>query len=166
MTEESVRPIDPLPEEFEGPETGRKLKRLFHATRPKFAPASVLPIFAGTAWGAAVSGQFDAYVFMLALLATVCVHGASNVLNDVGDDELGTDGANDDRIYPYTGGSRFIQMEILSKAEMRRWGIGLLLIAAALGALLYVEKGPTILIFGLIGIALCVLYSPSRRFEY
>lgn len=159
MREESVRPINPLPEEFSGPSGTRKLKRLFHATRPKFFPASVLPVLAGTAFGAAVTGAFDFYVFVLALLATVCVHAASNVLNDVGDEDIGTDRANEDRIYPYTGGSRFIQMEILSRTEMRRWGIGLLLIAALLGGLLLLERGPAILVFGAIGIALGVLYS-------
>ena len=155
----SVRPLNPLPEEFAGQSAARRLKRLAHATRPKFFPASVLPVVAGTAWGAAVSGALDAYVFAIALVATVCVHAASNVLNDVGDDDLGTDRINEDRIYPYTGGSRFIQMGILGRHEMRRWGIGLLLIAALLGGLLLVEKGPTILVFGLAGIALGVLYS-------
>ncbi len=159
MTEESVRPINPIPEDFDGSSAGRRLKRLVHATRPKFFPASVLPVLAGTAWGVSVGNLFDAYVFILALLATVCVHAASNVLNDVGDEDSGTDRANDDRIYPYTGGSRFIQMGILDQGEMRRWGIGLLVIAAVLGTLLLVEKGPTVLLFGLAGITLGVLYS-------
>ncbi len=159
MAEETVRPIDPLPEEFEGSSAGRILKRLIHAARPSFFPASVLPVLAGTAWGVSVSGAFDAYVFVIAVLATVCVHAMSNVLNDVGDEDLGTDRMNVDRIYPYTGGSRFIQMGILSQGEMRRWGVGLLIAAVLLGALLLVEKGPAILIFGLIGIALGVLYS-------
>lgn len=54
--------------------------------RPKFFPASVLPVLAGTAWGYMAAGQFDLSCFVLALLATVCVHAGANVLNDVGDD--------------------------------------------------------------------------------
>ena len=159
MSQESVPPINPAPGEFVGDSSARSAKRLFHATRPKFFPASVLPVVVGTAWGAYVAGAFDAYVFMLALVATVCVHAASNVLNDVGDEMIGTDRINEQRIYPYTGGSRFIQMGILSQSIMARLGAGLLVFAAILGVLLFLEKGPAILLFGLAGIALGVLYS-------
>ena len=159
MSSQSVRPLNPAPEEFAGDSFGRSLKRAFHATRPKFYPASVLPVITGTAWGAYVSGSFNLYVFVLALLATVCVHAAANVLNDVGDEMIGTDGRNEDRIYPYTGGSRFIQMGILSQSRMARLGIALLVIAAVAGVLLYLAMGPIVLVFGLIGVALAVLYS-------
>jgi 1,4-dihydroxy-2-naphthoate octaprenyltransferase len=151
--------MNPIPDDFAGDSGARSMKRLFHATRPKFFPASVLPVIAGTAWGAHVSTGFDSYVFVLALLATVCVHAASNVLNDVGDEMVGTDRVNDKRIYPYTGGSRFIQMGILSQSVMARLGAGLLVFAALLGLALFLEKGPVILLFGLAGVALGVLYS-------
>ena len=159
MPHESARPIDPIAEEFAGESLSKALKRAFHATRPKFFPASVLPVLAGSAWGASVSNNFDFYVFALALLATVCVHAASNVLNDVGDETLGTDRRNEQRIYPYTGGSRFIQMGILSQSRMARLGVLLLVIATIAGLALFVEKGPVVLLFGLVGVALGVLYS-------
>lgn len=159
MSSQSVRPLNPAPEDFAGDSFGRALKRAFHATRPKFYPASVLPVITGTAWGAFVSESFDLYVCVLAVLATVCVHAAANVLNDVGDETIGTDGRNENRIYPYTGGSRFIQMGILSQSRMARLGVILLLIAAAAGMLLYLARGPIVLAFGLIGVALAVLYS-------
>ena len=159
MPQESAQPINPVTEEFAGDSPSRAAKRLFHATRPKFFPASVLPVIAGSAWGAWVSGQFDIYVFALALLATVCVHAASNVLNDVGDEMIGTDRQNDNRIYPYTGGSRFIQTGILTQSRMARLGVGLLLVAALAGLGLFIEKGPVVLLFGVAGIALGVLYS-------
>jgi 1,4-dihydroxy-2-naphthoate octaprenyltransferase len=127
--------------------------------RPKFFPASVLPVVAGTAWGFSVAGSFDWLVFALALFATVCVHGASNVLNDVGDDSGGTDRHNDDRIYPYTGGSRFIQQGIMSASEMARWGTSLLAMAAIAGIVLIYLKGAMVLYFGITGVLLAVLYS-------
>lgn len=154
-----VREMNPAPEDFAGDAPAQVFKRLFNATRPKFYPASVLPVIAGSAWGYAVTGGFEWGVFILALLATVLVHAGSNVLNDVGDEIIGTDGLNEDRIYPYTGGSRFIQTGILSTAAMTRLGVGLLVAAALLGALLLIEKGPMILAFGFAGIALAVLYS-------
>jgi 1,4-dihydroxy-2-naphthoate octaprenyltransferase len=159
MSQESVRPINPAPEDFTGDSGARSIKRFFHATRPKFYPASVLPVIAGTAFGVYVAGAFDAYVFTLALIATVCVHAASNVLNDVGDETIGTDRVNEQRIYPYTGGSRFIQMGILSQSRMARLGVGLLIFAALLGILLILEKGPVVLLFGITGVVLAVMYS-------
>jgi 1,4-dihydroxy-2-naphthoate octaprenyltransferase len=159
MTVSSVRPGNPVQEEFVGESVSRVAKRFFHATRPKFFPASVLPVVAGTAWGIYASAQFDYVVFLLALLATVCVHAGSNVLNDVGDDDIGTDQRNDQRIYPYTGGSRFIQTGILTSSHMARLGWGLLVIAAIAGVFLLLAKGPVIIVFGVAGIALGVLYS-------
>jgi len=159
MSQESIQPINPAPDEFAGDSGARSIKRFFHATRPKFFPASVLPVIAGTAFGAHVAGTFDIYVFTLALIATVCVHAASNVLNDVGDETIGTDQINEQRIYPYTGGSRFIQMGILSQSRMAKLGVGLLAFTALLGVLLTLEKGPAVLLFGLAGITLGVLYS-------
>ena len=159
MPANSARPAGPLPEEFSGESLGSAARRLFHATRPKFFPASVLPVLAGTAWGITAGGEFQAAVFGLALLATVCVHAGSNVLNDVGDDAGGTDRMNEDRIYPYTGGSRFIQAGILSPVAMARLGISLLTLAAIAGLALIAMKGPMILYFGLAGVVLGVLYS-------
>ena len=159
MPSDSARPADPIPAEFAGESTGQVAKRLFHATRPKFFPASVLPVLAGTAWGVQVTGQLDALLFILALVATVCVHAGANVLNDVGDDSGGTDRLNTGRIYPYTGGSRFIQTGIMEASGMARLGISLLAVAAIAGLILLLIKGAMILWFGLAGVALAVLYS-------
>lgn len=159
MTADSATPADPTAEEFGGSAAPRVARRLFHATRPKFFPASILPVLAGTAWGSAVAGAFDAFVFLVALIATVCVHAGANVLNDVGDETNGTDRRNTARIYPYTGGSRFIQNGIMSTAGMLRLGMLLLAVAGLLGALLLWLEGPVILVFGLAGVLLAVLYS-------
>lgn len=159
MAQESTQPINPVAADFAGESFKRAAKRAFHATRPKFYPASVLPVLVGTAWGAYATRQVDIYLFVLALLATVCVHAASNVLNDVGDETIGTDRRNELRIYPYTGGSRFIQMGILTQSRMARLGVSLLAVAALLGLALILEKGPVVLLFGLAGIVLAVLYS-------
>ena len=159
MSTDTARVTGPAPEQFAGDAPGQALKRLFHATRPKFFPASVMPVLVGTAWGAQVSGQFDGLAFALALIATVCVHAGANVLNDVGDDSGGTDRQNEDRIYPYTGGSRFIQAGIMSAPAMARLGTGLLTIAAVAGLGLLLLKGSMILVFGFAGVLLAVLYS-------
>lgn len=159
MSQDSARPIGPVAEEFAGESFARMAKRAFHATRPKFYPASILPVVAGTAWGVSAAGRIDLTLFILALLATVLVHAASNVLNDVGDDSIGTDRQNTKRIYPYTGGSRFIQTGILTSSRMARLGVSLLAAAALLGVALIIEKGPVVLLFGLAGVLLAIIYS-------
>lgn len=161
-TSNTVQPMEPTAAAFAANSTRTRLKRLFLATRPAFFPASVAPVIVGSAWGYRVAGEFDWIVFALALLATLCVHLASNVLNDVGDDASGTDRINDERIFPYTGGSRFIQNNVMSAREMTIWGITLLIVGALLGLALIQLRGPVVLIFGAIGVALGVLYSLPR----
>ena len=159
MPPELERPTGPIPEHFAGASVSATLKRLFHATRPKFYPASVMPVIVGTAWGAWATGALDVTVFVLALFATVCVHAASNVLNDVGDESGGTDQQNQDRIYPYTGGSQFIVREIIDSRGMARLGAGLMILAAIAGVGLLLLKGPIVLVFGAIGLLLAIIYS-------
>ncbi len=159
MSPEAAPVTGPSAEQFAGDSPAQVSKRLFNAMRPKFFPASVLPVLAGTAWGYMAAGQFDLSCFVLALLATVCVHAGANVLNDVGDDAGGTDRQNEDRIYPYTGGSRFIQVGIMSAIGMARLGVSLLGVAAIAGLILLFSKGLMVLWFGLAGVLLAVLYS-------
>ncbi len=164
MIKQATSPLEPRFEDLAGDAPGRKARRLFLATRPKFLTASVLPVIVGTAWGATLAGQFDALAAVLALLATALVHAASNVINDVGDDVTGTDRTNIERIYPYTGGSRFIPEQIMTAAEMHRWGWTLIAIASVLGLVLALLKGPTVIALGLAGIAIAWAYSaPSLQ---
>ncbi len=164
MIKQATSPLEPRFEDLAGDAPGRKARRLFLATRPKFLTASVLPVIVGTAWGATLAGQFDALAAVLALVATALVHAASNVINDVGDDVTGTDRTNIERIYPYTGGSRFIQNQIMTAAEMHRWGWTLIAIASVLGLVLALLKGPTVIALGLAGIAIAWAYSaPSLQ---
>jgi 1,4-dihydroxy-2-naphthoate polyprenyltransferase len=162
MIKDAVSPLEPRYEDLAGDGFGRKARRLFLSTRPKFLTASVLPVFVGTAWGAAVGGRLDLLVAVIALLATALVHAASNVINDVGDEITGTDRDNYDRIYPYTGGSRFIQNHIMTAGEMQHWAWTLFGSAAVLGAWLAWLKGPWVIALGIGGIAIAVLYSAPR----
>lgn len=142
-----------------GPGPLAAFRRGFLATRPKFYTASILPVLVGTAWAAGAHGAFDGLLFALAILATVLAHGFSNVYNDVGDDIGGTDPINVLRIYPYTGGSRFIQNGVLSRDEMFRLAIGLAAAAVAVGLVLALLRGWGVVAFGLAGLAVAWLYS-------
>lgn len=154
------RVIDgPSAAELAGPGAFAALRRAFLATRPKFYTASVLPVLVGTAWAASAGHAFDGVLLALALFATVLAHAATNVYNDVGDDANGTDPQNTGRIYPYTGGSRFIQNGVLSRADMYRLALVLGALALATGLVLTVLRGPGVMVLGLIGLALGAFYS-------
>ena len=152
-------PVEPSAADFQGNLLRRTALRWALATRPKFLTASVLPVLVGTAWGAASGAGLDGLAFGLALLATVCVHAAANVFNDVGDELGGSDRDNAERIYPYTGGSRFIQNGVMSLRAMLALSAALALIALALGAALAMLKGPVVVWLGLAGISLGLCYS-------
>ncbi len=80
----------------------RAARRAFLATRPPFLFASVLSVLVGTVWASAAFHRFDGLLFGLAMAATLVAHAATNVYNDVGDDQIGADLDNTGRIYPYT----------------------------------------------------------------
>jgi 1,4-dihydroxy-2-naphthoate octaprenyltransferase len=134
-------------------------KRYFLATRPKFFTASVLPLIVGSILGWLDAGTFDDVAFALALVTVICVHAGANVLNDVFDDINDNDRVNEGRIFPYTGGSRFIQNGVVRVAQMMRLGVALLVVGLTFGTALALHAGPAVIGLGLTGIALGVLYS-------
>jgi 1,4-dihydroxy-2-naphthoate octaprenyltransferase len=142
-----------------GPGMAAAVRRAFLATRPPFFIASIMPVLIGSAWASAAYHLFNGLLFGLALAATVLAHAAANVYNDVGDDVIGADADNPDRIYPYTGGSRFIQTGLLSRSQMTRLAVGLAAAALTLGTLLAVLRGPGVVLLGCVGLGLGLLYS-------
>ena len=158
----TTRPPEPTVATLSGSSLSARLRRLFLATRPAFAPASLAPVLLGSAWGGRVAGRFLWLPALLALLATLLVHFGANVLNDVADELSGADRGNDERIFPYTGGSRFIQNGLLSVQEMTAWGATLLAGAVLLGIVLADLRGAGVIVFGLIGVALAIAYSLPR----
>lgn len=131
----------------------------FAATRPPFILATVVPIILGLAWTAWTGHAIDPLSAAITLLAGVLLHAAVNVLNDYYDDLNGTDNLNDERIFPFTGGSRFIQNGVLTRRQVLRFGIGLILGVVLLGLWLIHETGATLLWLGLFGLVLGWGYS-------
>ena len=138
-----------------------KLQSWLYAFRLRTLPLSFSSIITGSF--IAYRTSFSWTVFGLALLTTLLLQVLSNIANDYGDSEKGTD--NDDRIGP----KRAIQSGILSFAEMRTAIIicsvlclisGCLLIFASLH-----EQALTALIFlalGLGAIAAALKYTIGR----
>jgi 1,4-dihydroxy-2-naphthoate octaprenyltransferase len=151
--------IDQPSSALAGPGMAAAARRAFLATRPPFLIASLMPVLIGTAWAGSIFHRFNGLLFGLALAATVLAHAAANVFNDVGDDVIGADSGNTARIYPYTGGSRFIQAGLLSRSQMTRLAIALAAAALTLGAVLAVLRGPGVILLGIAGLGLGLLYS-------
>lgn len=124
-----------------------------------FLTASVLPVLVGSSWGWQASGTFHPLVLAIALTVVVLVHAGANVANDVADDRTGTDRQNEQRIHPFTGGSRFIQNGVMTPKEMTSWATVLLAVGIGFGLVLVALKGPWVLAFGVVGVGIGLAYS-------
>ena len=102
--------------------------RYFLATRPPFLSVSffagLIGIAAAYCDGVALSPLTAAISVVFALVA----HAAVNVLNDYYDELNGTDRLNTDRLFPFTGGSRFIQNGVISARATLIFGLALLIV--------------------------------------
>jgi 1,4-dihydroxy-2-naphthoate octaprenyltransferase len=149
-----TQPLEPTLEAFQNP-----FARYFAATRPAFLSASSMACVIGlaVAWhdGPAFVISFALITLLFALLAQAGV----NVLNDYYDALNGTDARNTERIFPFTGGSRFIQNGVMTQAEMRNFGFVLMACVAAAGLWLMARSAPHLMYVGLAGLFIGWAYS-------
>lgn len=127
------------------------LVRYSLATRPAFLLASLMPVCVGTAASSYQGYTFQLALFTLSVLAILLIHAGVNVLNDYYDEQNGTDRLNTERIYPFTGGSQFIQNQVLSAQQTFNFAWGLLGLAIVLGLSLVWQAGLNLLWIGLAG---------------
>lgn len=137
----------------------KPLLRYWLATRPGFLLASVVPVLLGTAAAAYRGNPVNILPFLASILAIALVHAGINVLNDYYDHENGTDPRNVQRIFPFTGGSRFIQNGVLTTGETFVYGSMLLVAAILLGLGLAWVSGTGLLGIGMAGVLLGWGYS-------
>lgn len=138
---------------------GNRLATWVAATRPAFLTASALPVLVGLALAWQVHGTIDWALAAATLLNIVLIHAGANVFNDWCDARNGTDAANTGRVFPFSGGSRFIQNGVLSVQQTFWLGVTLLGAGAVLGLLMAAVAGPFVLAIGAVGGALAVFYS-------
>lgn len=138
---------------------GNRLVTWVAATRPAFLTASVLPVLVGLAFAWSTGQVFHPWLAALTVINIVFIHSGANVLNDYFDALNGTDAANARRLFPFTGGSRFIQNGVLTVGETGRFGALLMAVGAALGLLMVVQTGPLLLVIGVLGGLLGIIYS-------
>jgi len=133
--------------------------RYFLATRPAFLSVTLVACLVGlgTAYhdGAALATAKAVATFVFALLA----HAGINVLNDYYDELNGTDRANTERVFPFTGGSRFIQNGVLTARETLAYGVALVGIVIVAGLWLASVSAPSLIWIGAAGLFIGWAYS-------
>lgn len=135
------------------------LARYFAATRPAFLTASVMACLIGlaVAWHSGLA--FDIPLALVTLLFALLAHAGVNVLNDYYDALNGTDAQNTERIFPFTGGSRFIQNGVLTLAQTRNFGFALMAGVMLAGLWLMARSAPQLMYVGLAGLFIGWAYS-------
>jgi len=146
-------PTEPTPAALAHPAV-----RVLLATRPAFLSITLAGCLLGIATALADGAAFDAAAALATLLFALLAHAGVNVLNDYFDAE-GSDAVNTERLFPYTGGSRFIQNGVLSRRAMGVLGYALLAAVVPGGLWLAAKAGPDLIAIGLAGLALGWAYS-------
>ena len=151
---------EPTIERFHGRTLANRIATIVAATRPAFLTASVLPVLAAGALSAQIgAASISQTLLVLAAIAIAFIHAGANVLNDYFDAVSGNDAANTAFVHPFSGGSRFIQNDVLSEREMLGIGIALMVVGAGLGLAIVWSTGPLLLLVGVVGTLLAIIYS-------
>ena len=135
--------------------------RYFAATRPPFLTATLIACLLGLATTAHDGIDINFPSAFVTLLLALLVHAAVNVLNDYYDALNGTDAANTQRLFPFTGGSRFIQNGVLTPAQTARFGYALLASAVLGGLWLTWQAGIGLFLIGGAGLLVGWAYSAT-----
>ena len=134
---------------------------LLAATRPAFLSVTLVGVLLGLC-SASAEGTFRSPLLAtITLIFALVAHAGANVINDYYDAISGCDAANVERIFPFTGGSRFIQNGLLSTKQTALFGYLLLTIVIPAGIYLINESGPGLIIIGLFGLFVGWAYSAS-----
>jgi len=150
----TMQPLEPTLDSFQNP-----LARYFAATRPAFLSASLMACVLGLAIACHDGIALDAELALVTLVFGLLAHAGVNVLNDYYDELNGTDAQNVERIFPFTGGSRFIQNGVLTPAQTRNFGFALMAGVAAAGLWLMQHSAPQLMYVGLAGLFIGWAYS-------
>ena len=136
-----------------------KLKSWVMALRVPFLTASIVPVLLGTVIAWFATGTLYWGFLLLALLAGLLIHVGTNTINDYSDHTSGNDEANREFVRPFSGGSRVIQLGLLTPLEVLSGGLLFFLLSALIGFYLAWTRGPLILVIGAIGLISGMFYT-------
>lgn len=113
-------------------------KACLMAARPKTLTAAVVPVLVGTALAMGVQGEVSLMLSLYALLSSLCIQVATNLVNDAIDFKKGAD--TEDRVGP----ARVSQMGLISPNQVLI-GAALFFLAAALLAIPLILQGGAVI---------------------
>ncbi|HEY5308466.1 MAG TPA: prenyltransferase [Casimicrobiaceae bacterium] len=133
--------------------------RYFLATRPPFLSVTLVSALIGlaTAYGSGIPVHPVAAIVTVAF--ALVAHAGINVLNDYYDALNGTDAINTERVFPFTGGSRFIQNGVLSMRETAIFGVTLVVLVILAGLWLTAVSASGLMWIGVAGLFVGWAYS-------
>jgi len=146
--------LEPRPETLTDP-----VRRYLLATRPAFLTITLAGCLLGFASALSGGAGFDLAAALTTLLLALLTHAGVNVLNDYYDHLNGTDAANTDRLFPYTGGSRFIQNQVFTPRQTLVFGLALFAAVIAGGLWLIAHAGAGLFWIGACGLFVGWAYS-------
>lgn len=149
-----MTPAEPTPQAFANP-----LARYVAATRPAFLSVTLVACLIGLASAHADGVTIDIAHALATVLFALFAHAGGNVINDYHDARSGADEANTGRLFPFTGGSRFIQNGVMTARETAVFGYGLLAVVVPAGLWLATGSGGGLLLIGAAGLLLGWAYS-------
>ena len=141
-----------------------KLIKGLAITRMPFTSASILPILAVGAYFAGVGDDlFNVTNFVLCIFGVLIAHLGVNVLNDYFDVKDGTDEANSDYFQQVSGGSRAIELGLISLSGTKKLGLILTAVALLIGGIVLLSTNPanlnSVIYIGLAGLFLGYFYT-------
>ena len=140
--------------------TGRMAWRMgWQMARPGFLVVTVVACLLGLAIAAASGCDLHGSKAVATLVLAVWVHAAANVLNDYHDAISGADAANQQGIFPFTGGARLIQTGRVTVHGTHHLALALLVLWVPAGLLLALHSGGGLVGIGLAGLLLAWAYS-------
>ena len=152
MNQTALTAPEPTPSAFSNP-----VRRYLFATRPAFLSIALVGCVLGLATGA--DGAFSWSLACVTLALGPMAQAGVNVLNDYYDHLNGSDEANLGRVYPFTGGSRFIQNGVMSPRQTLVFGLLLFAVVMVAGLWLASLSGSGLIWIGLSGLLIGWAYS-------
>jgi 1,4-dihydroxy-2-naphthoate octaprenyltransferase len=160
MTAQSVAPgILPQAGEPNVKALRNPIRRYILATRPPFVTLTLVGCLLGIATAGADGVPLDASTAIATMLLGVTLNAAVNVYNDYCDHLNGTDAVNTARVFPFTGGSRFIQNGVLTPRATLLFARALFALTIVGGVALAWRVGAGLLWIGLWGVFVGWAYS-------
>ncbi len=113
-----------------------KLIKMLAITRMPFTSASLLPVFVVGAYFAGMGANISILGFIYTIIGILIAHLAMNVFNDYFDVKDGTDEANAEYFQQVSGGSRAIELGLISLKETKKLGQKLLVVGLLIGGMI------------------------------